>query len=529
MLSNDKIKNILGEIPLTAELVWLMRQSGSPPVGGYHLDRVIENLPLWLSQAKAASRKIDNPKNILIFSMLSYWIEHSLLMALTFAALGHDVTLAYLPYSQWKKPINRFDLRRQNIYIQETLKPAESFIKIVPFLDASLSNSLPSDLEKKMESAAFRDTQYSQLREDVDTDSDLYRLRMERNRIHARRMLAHIEKDRPDVVVVPNGSILEFGITYHVARSSHVSVMSFEFGEQNDRMWLAQNDDVMRQDTSKLWDAKKSVPLSEDEWGRVKDFFAARQKGDLWETFVRLWQETPVQLGGDVRQELGLDSRPVVFLPTNVLGDSLTLGRQLFSESMTEWLKKTIEYFIQRHDVQFVIKTHPGELIGWGPAVYDILNNMFPELPEHIHLLAADAKINAYDLVHMADVGLVFTTTMGMEMAMSGLPVIVTGQTHYRDKGFTLDPDSWDSFFEILQRVLENPEKHRPTRAQVESAWTYAYRFFFEYPQPYPWHVQYFEEDISRWPLEKVLSEEGLSKFGASFEYLLGKPMKWDL
>jgi capsule polysaccharide export protein KpsC/LpsZ len=232
-------------------------------------------------------------------------------------------------------------------------------------------------------------------------------------------------------------------------------------------------------------------------------------------------------MGDDIRLELGLDSRPVVFLPTNVLGDSLTLGRQLFSDSMTQWLQRTIEFFMRRDDVQFVIKTHPGELIGWGPAVYDILNEMFPDLPEHIHLLAADAKINAYDLVHIADIGLVFTTTMGMEMAMSGLPVIVTGKTHYRDKGFTLDPDSWDSFFEILQRVLDDPQKQRPSRDQVESAWTYAYRFFFEYPQPYPWHVQYFEEDIQRWSLEKVFSPEGMAQFGASFEYLLGKPIEW--
>ena len=529
MLSKDTLKNILGDMPLTAKLIFLLRQSGAPPVGGYHLDRLVENLPIWIAHAKEAEKKIENPQRVLIFSMLSYWIEHSLLMALAFAALGHEVSLAYLPYAQWKKPINRLDLRRQNIYIQETLKPAKRLINIVPFLDAPLSKSLPNDLEAKLEGAAFRDTQYSQLREDVDTDSDLYRLRQERNRLHARKMLAYIENDRPDVIVVPNGSILEFGITFHVARSLDVPVMTLEFGEQNDRMWLAQNDDVMRQDTSRLWNAKKKQPLSEEEWGRVKNFFAARQKGDLWETFVRLWQETPVQSGGDVRQDLDLDSRPVVFLPTNVLGDSLTLGRQIFSKSMTEWLKRTIEYFIERDDVQFVIKTHPGELIGWGPAVYDILNKMFPELPEHIHLLAADAKINAYDLVHIADVGLVFTTTMGMEMAMSGLPVIVTGQTHYRDKGFTLDPDSWDSFFEILQRVLGNPEKHRPTRAQVESAWTYAYRFFFEYPQPFPWHVQYFEEDLTRWPLEKVLSPEGLAKFADSFEYLLGKPIKWDL
>ncbi len=527
MLWKDSAKNILGGLPLTAEIFWMLRQSGQPPVGGYHLDRVKDNLQDWVSQAQSARKTVQRPKRVLIFSMIGYWIEHSLLMSLALAALGHEITLAYLPYAQWKRPVNRFDIRRQNLYLQDTLKPAETLIKMVPFLDAPLAKELPKELADLMDDAAFRDTQYSELREDVEVDSDLYRLRLERNRRHALRLLAQIEKNRPNVIVVPNGSILEFGITYHVARYLGIPVMTFEFGEQNDRMWLAQDDDVMRQDTGPLWEANKEKSLSEDEWSRVKDFFSARQKGDLWETFVRLWQETPVQQGGDVRQELGLDSRPVVFLPTNVLGDSLTLGRQLFSSSMTEWLQRTIEYFLGRDDVQFVIKTHPGELIGWGPAVYDILNEKFPNLPDHIHLLAADAKVNAYDLVHVADVGLVFTTTLGMEMAMSGLPVIVTGQTHYRDKGFTQDPDSWDEFFETLQRVLKDPQKHRPSRTAVEAAWTYAYRFFFKYPQPYPWHVQYFEDDIQRWPLAKVLSDEGMAIFGRSFEYLLGKPIVW--
>ncbi len=527
MIAKETAKKILGDLPLTAELYWWLRQSNEPPVGGYHLDRLVKHLPQWLEQAQAARQQAARPKRVLVFSMLSYWVEHSLLMSLALAALGHKVSLTYLPYAHWKKDSNRFDLRRQNLYVQNALEPAKTFIHVESLFDAPQARTLPVELAEQMPTAAFRDTQYSLLREDIDPEGDLYYLRQARDEIHARRMLAYMEQERPDVVIVPNGSILEFGITYRVARFLGIPVSTFEFGEQNDRMWLAQNDDVMRQDTGLLWDARKDTPLTEDEWTRVREFFAARQKGNLWETFVRLWQGTPARGGEEARRQLGLDSRPVVMLPTNVLGDSLTLGRQHFSHSMTEWLQRTIEFFMARPDVQFVIKTHPGELIGWGPAVYDILRAMFPNLPENIHLLAASAEINAYDLVQIADVGLVFTTTMGMEMAMSGLPVIVTGKTHYRGKGFTLDPDSWDEFFALLNRVLDTPQEYRPTRPQVEAAWTYAYRFFFEYPQPYPWHIQHFGKDIERWPLQKVLSKEGMVVFGKSFDYLLGKPIEW--
>ena len=78
------------------------------------------------------------------------------------------------------------------------------------------------------------------------------------------------------------------------------------------------------------------------------------------------------------------------------------------------------------------------------------MKEIFPKLPKLIHWSPASTQVNACDLVNAADLGLVFTTTVGMEMVMSGLPVIVTGQTHYRGKGFTLDAESWDSYYDII-------------------------------------------------------------------------------
>jgi hypothetical protein len=217
-----------------------------------------------------------------------------------------------------------------------------------------------------------------------------------------------------------------------------------------------------------------------------------------------------------------------VLLATNVVGDSLTLGRQVFSDSMTEWLERTARFFAGRPGVQLVVRIHPGELVTKGPSVAGVLQRTLPgSLPENIRLVSADAPVNTYDLVAIADLGLVYTTTVGLEMAMSGLPVIVVGQTHYRDKGFTLDPRSWQDYFELLDRALAGPQAFRPSREQVERAWEYAYRFFFEYPQPYPWHLVHLWKDIEEWPQERVLSEEGQARFGDTFRYLAGEPVDW--
>jgi len=122
---------------------------------------------------------------------------------------------------------------------------------------------------------------------------------------------------------------------------------------------------------------------------------------------------------------------------------------------------------------------------------------------------------------------LVYTTTVGMEMAMSGVPVIVIGQTHYRDKGFTLDPDSWISFFDMLSDFIANPGKEQLTKQEIDLAWEYAYRFYFEYPQAYPWHLLHQWEDIDNAPMENVISESGMKDYGDTFRYLVGEPINW--
>jgi hypothetical protein len=132
--------------------------------------------------------------------------------------------------------------------------------------------------------------------------------------------------------------------------------------------------------------------------------------------------------------------------------------------------------------------------------------------------------VNTYDLLEIADLGLVYTTTVGMEMAMSGAPAIVIGQTHYRGKGFTLDPNSWQEFDTLLDKVLAAPEEYRLTDQQVRRAWNYAYRFYFEYPCPFPWHLLHFWDELETWPVKRALSPEGQALFGEAFRYLAGEP-----
>lgn len=534
LVSKQDLKSLLGQIPLTAEAYWYIRQPGKPVTAEFTLDKLEQAIPEWRSQilgsdlyASNHDRPTHRNKKVFIFGTLRYWLEHATLLGMTLAGMGHSVTLAYLPYARWQLPIEAFNLRRQNVYAEGILAKAAPLIKVVSLLTTSKTTSLPAALDDAVQLVSLRDTQYTQQVEVISQESELYKLRLQRNHDIARAAFAYIQKHKPDLVIIPNGTIFEFGMLFQVASHLGIPTVTYEFGEQRDRIWLAQDAEVMRQDTNEMWWTYQDQPLTQGQLAQVRNLFAARQRASLWENFARRWQGVPSAGGEQVRQTLGLDGRPIALLATNVIGDSLTLGRQVFSDSMTEWLERTVQYFAARPDTQLVVRIHPGELITKGPSVADVVHKALPSIPEHIHLVPADATVNTYDIVDIASLGLVYTTTVGMEMAMSGVPVIVVGNTHYRGKGFTLDPSSWDDFFGCLSDVLQKPHDSRLSQTQVEQAWNYAYRFFFNYPQPFPWHLVHFWKDVEAWPVSRLFSEEGLSHYGKTFDCLAGEPIHW--
>ena len=522
-------KKILGELPLTADIYWLLQQSEEPPTKNYYLNKLENALPRWVDQVNNCdTRSKKHGKRVLIFAALHYWISHITLIGTTLSGLGHDVVLMYLPYARWEEPINRFDLRRQDLYTHRVLRNANPILQSVSLLDVKgQKEPLPGPIKQAVEEISLRDTQYTSQLEIVERDSDLYRLRMARNTEAAFKALNWMKLKSPDIVIIPNGSILEMGVFYRVARYLGIPTITYEFSEQRNRIWLALNKEVMRQETDDLWAAYRDRSINESELEKLRELFTSRQKADLWKNFSRRWQILPSQGGEQVRQTLGLDDRPVALLAANVIGDSLTLGRQMFSKNMTEWLERTVQYIAERSDIQLVVRIHPGERYTKGPSVAAIVKQALPSIPENIRLIGADEQINTYDLLEIADLGLVYTTTVGLEMAMSGVPVVVVGQTHYRGKGFTLDPRSWDDYFSLLERYTQDQQSHHLTSEQVDLAWQYAYNFFFKYPAPFPWPMPRFWKELDEWPIERVLSAEGLAEYGDTFGYLVGEPRRW--
>ena len=166
------IKNVLGQVPFTAEIYWLVRHRDKKINSRFSLKRLEENLSNLCDQAlNFSGEKAQQPKSIFVFATLHYWIEHAAVTGISLAAIGHEVTLGFLPYHDWQNEINKFDLRRQNLYAKDVLKKAVSVLASVSLLDLHAGyKMLPDDLQERIEIITRYDTMYTLQVEDVTSE-----------------------------------------------------------------------------------------------------------------------------------------------------------------------------------------------------------------------------------------------------------------------------------------------------------------------------------------------------------------------
>jgi hypothetical protein len=521
------LKKVLGELPLTAEVYWLLRQSNDPLPYNFSLKTIRENLADSVAAAEESRKKHPAGKKVFLFASTHYWLEHVVMNGLALAGMGHDVTIGYYPYGKWNIDTNQFDLRRQNVYANTVLSVASRLIHFENMLRNNSSfTQLPDRLNMDVDQVTDYDFMYYLQSEQVDREDPFYQFRFGRNQHAAKALYHYLYRNRPDVAIIPNGTILEFGIAYRVCRFLKIPTSTYEFSDRRGAMWMAQNDEIMQQNTDDLWNSYANHKLTPGELEETRVLLSSRRNATTYADFTRKWQRIPAEGQNAIKLKLGLNDDPVILLATNVLGDSLTLGRNTFTKSMSEWIIRTIQYFMERPEVQLIIRIHPGEALVKHGTILDLIRKTLPELPPHIKLIEPLDEVNTYDLMDVADLGLVYTTTVGLEMALRGIPVVVAGKTHYRNRGFTHDPNTWVEYFKLLNRLLDNIKANRLTDEQVNLAWKYTYLFFFRYQLPFPWTMVQLRENLQENPLKEVLSANGMKKYRPTFNALTFSPPK---
>jgi hypothetical protein len=294
----------------------------------------------------------------------------------------------------------------------------------------------------------------------------------------------HIVK--PDAVVVLNGIPVAERAVVTTAQLMGVRCLTWEDGPVPQTMIMRDHDLAVHYNFDPEWTQWQVAPLTAAESRQLdlllhRRWFRSSKADYVWSTALGSGEDDVL-----ARLELPAD-RPVVAAFTNVLGDTSVFHVQRAYGGLIEWLQAVIDYARQRPEVSVIVRIHPAELdmLGirrfseettLGDSVMGVLEELGIDLPANCRFIAPGDRTSSYALLQIARVALVYASSIGMEAAAMGIPVVAAGKAHYADAGFTWPIIDGADFMPTVDRLVAAPTL--PADA-VAKARRYLYLWFF--------------------------------------------------
>jgi len=289
-----------------------------------------------------------------------------------------------------------------------------------------------------------------------------------------------VDRHAPDVIFALNGLFAAEHAMRSAAERRGLQFVTYELAPRKNALIFGRDFAAPDMVMDDLADEQASRPLTPPEDEALDALLRARISGES--AHERYFHESLQHEGEGVRAALELHPEArIVSAFTNLSWDTALLGKDIAFESQFDWLAESCRAAEARTDTTLVIRVHPAEgRWGTGQPVEQELASRVGSLPPNVLVVPPDRALSSYGLLAISDLVLCYTTTVGLEAAVRGIPVTVAGHTHYRGRGFTTDIAARHD----LERVLADPPTMTPD--QIDLARRYAFAFFFRLMIPFP-------------------------------------------
>lgn len=296
-----------------------------------------------------------------------------------------------------------------------------------------------------------------------------------------------IDEEKPQLLLLFNGRMGPMRAALEIAKQRGIRTLIEERGFMPGHLSLFENRHcVDSHDLAAMWDAWKDVPLTEAEFSAMGKLLKERWRGQKDTAAFIVGTES----SDNVRSVLRLDpSRPVWALFTSNLDEAggTGLASGIF-QTHEAWVRASIDFARRHPEIQLVIRVHPNSgsarSFGKNPQELALYEDLLAALPENVRLVRSDQDLNSYSLAAMSAVGLTWHSTIGLEMAALGKPVVRCGSPEVGAQPTLLAPTGPSDYDRVLGELAvgQVPDPIRFARA----AWRFAVTAFFRFSFPFP-------------------------------------------
>jgi hypothetical protein len=275
-----------------------------------------------------------------------------------------------------------------------------------------------------------------------------------------------LEQTHPRAVVVFNGQFFPEATARWLARSHGIPSFAHEVGLQPFSAFFTAGEP-----TAYPVDIPDDFELSPQQNAKLDAYLEKRFQGNFTMAGIKFWPDMK-GLDEPLTQRIA-HFKQVVPVFTNVVFDtSQPHANTLFSD-MFAWLDTVLGIVKKNPETLFVIRAHPDEsrpgkesvetVAGWVAA------RSMDSLPNAV-FVPPDERLSSYELIHRSKFVMIYNSTIGLEAAIIGAPVLSGGQARFTRYPIVFFPASIDEFcnqaeqFLVEEKVVAPPEFQRNAR-----------------------------------------------------------------
>jgi len=286
----------------------------------------------------------------------------------------------------------------------------------------------------------------------------------------------------PQRVIISNGKSISYAGIYSYLITKGVDVITWDESPVF-RNGFTFNRDVYAAEVhlEDVWERESTNPLTERQERLVDEYF-------------KMWR-----IGRNARYQYHEDStndsaelqevrnngcrKKIVTFFSNLTWETSHLGRNIGFTHLLDCIFFLIDYVKDSEKYHLVVRAHPAETkvpehLRTVIPLEESIKRRYNPIPANLTILTSSSNVNSYGLADNSDLTCVYTSTIGLEIALRGRKCLVLGDCHYRRKGFTIDIDSREDL-----RLYLDAFDHctRLSPAQVDLAKRYAYLWVFRH------------------------------------------------
>ncbi|MBM3515400.1 MAG: hypothetical protein FJX59_17065 [Alphaproteobacteria bacterium] len=296
------------------------------------------------------------------------------------------------------------------------------------------------------------------------------------------------DEQKPDIQLLFNGRMGPVRIALEFARRRGIRTICEERSALAGRLMLFDNESCLNLGgPQKLWPIWRDQALDGGEINEIGEVFEERWQGRANEVtvFSRGIDRT------DVHKALGFSKdRPLWALFSSSIDETADMPNiEGTFPSQESWITAVTELARAREDIQLAIRIHPNvdskKSLGRGATDIAFFANLEPQLPKNVRLIPSRSDLSSYALAAAADLGLVWYSTIGLEMAAMGRPVIRAASYWLHGCGFMPKPGQPDDLAQLLDQ-MSRPLSTDARRSLAVQAWRFAHMWYFRQSIPFP-------------------------------------------